>query len=57
MFKSVLGAPEYLTKAVAMMATSVGLMIGLGIYVYLGAKAETLLMNNSLNSRGGIKGG
>lgn len=43
MFKSVLGAPEYLSHAVAMMATSVGLLIGLGIYVFLGAKAETLL--------------
>jgi hypothetical protein len=43
MFKSVLGSPEYLSKAVAMMATSVGLLIGLGCYVYLGAKAEVLL--------------
>ena len=43
MFKSVLGSPEYLSKAVAMMATSVGLLVGLGIYVYLGAKAEVLL--------------
>jgi len=56
MFKSVLGAPEYLTKAVAMMGASVGLMIGLGVYVYLGAKAETLLMNNSLNNKRGEKG-
>lgn len=46
MFKSVLGSSEYLVNAVAMMATSVGLLIGLGIYVYLGAKAETLLKNN-----------
>lgn len=43
MFKSVLGSSEYLVNAVAMMATSVGLLIGLGIYVYLGAKAEVLL--------------
>ncbi|MBA6335831.1 MULTISPECIES: PDC sensor domain-containing protein [unclassified Colwellia] len=43
MFKSVLGSPEYLVNAVAMMATSVGLLVGLGLYVYLGAKAETLL--------------
>jgi hypothetical protein len=46
MFKSVLGSSEYLVNAVAMMATSVGLLIGLGIYVYLGAKAETLLKYN-----------
>lgn len=50
MFKSVLGSPEYLSKAVAMMATSVGLLIGLGIYVYLGAKAETLLKNLNTNT-------
>lgn len=49
MFKSVLGSPEYLTNAVAMMATSVGLLIGLGVYVYLGAKAENLLLNNNIS--------
>lgn len=43
MFKSVLGSPEYLGNAVAMMAAAVGLLIGLGIYVYLGAKAEAIL--------------
>ena len=51
MFKSVLGAPEYLTQAVAMMATSVGLLIGLGVYVYLGAKAETLLKNINMDTQ------
>lgn len=50
MFKSVLGSPEYLSKAVAMMATSVGLLIGLGVYVYLGAKAEKLLKNIHINT-------
>ncbi|WP_159817936.1 PDC sensor domain-containing protein [Colwellia sp. 20A7] len=55
MFKSVLGAPQYLTNAVAMMGASVGLMIGLGIYVYLGAKAETLLMNNHLSNKSDVK--
>jgi hypothetical protein len=49
MFKSVLGSSEYLVNAVAMMATSVGLLIGLGIYVYLGAKAETLLKINDIS--------
>jgi len=49
MFKSVLGSPEYLTNAVAMMAAAVGLLIGLGIYVYLGAKAEATL--KQLNSQ------
>ena len=49
MFKSVLGSPQYLTNAVAMMAAAVGLLIGLGIYVYLGAKAEATL--KQLNSQ------
>ena len=48
MFKSVLGSPEYLINAVAMMATYIGLLIGLGIYVYLGAKAEALLKSNNI---------
>jgi hypothetical protein len=51
MFKSVLGSPEYLTSAVTMMIASVGLLIGLGIYVYLGAKAEATL--KSLNTNQG----
>ncbi|GHB66377.1 hypothetical protein GCM10008107_14460 [Psychrosphaera saromensis] len=46
MFKSVLGSPQYLVNAVAMMAASAGLLVGLGIYVYLGAKAEVLLKGN-----------
>lgn len=36
MFKSVLGSPEYLTNAVAMMAAAVSLLVGLAFYVYLG---------------------
>lgn len=51
MFKSVLGSPEYLPNAVAMMATSVGLLIGLGCYVYLGAKAEEILKNINVNTK------
>jgi len=43
MFKSVMGSPEYLYSAVTMMMASVGLLVGLGIYVYLGAKAESTL--------------
>ncbi|WP_299264649.1 PDC sensor domain-containing protein [uncultured Psychrosphaera sp.] len=52
MFKSVLGSPQYLVNAVAMMAASAGLLIGLGIYVYLGAKAEVLLKGNMLHKQG-----
>jgi len=47
MFKSVLGSPEYLHSAVAMMAASVGLLVGLGIYVYLGARAESILKRSN----------
>ena len=43
MFKSVLGSEEHLGDAVAMMGTAIGLLVGLGIYVYLGAKAEAIL--------------
>ena len=51
MFKSVLGSPEYLTNAVAMMAAAVGLLVGLGIYVYLGAKAEATLKRSNFQQR------
>jgi len=51
MFKSVLGSPEYLTNAVAMMAAAVGLLVGLGIYVYLGAKAESILKSSNFKQR------
>lgn len=47
MFKSVMGSPEHLGNAVAMMAAAIGLLIGLGIYVYLGAKAEVSLKQSS----------
>ena len=51
MFKSVLGSPEYLGNAVAMMAAAIGLLVGLGVYVYLGAKAEATLKNSSFQKR------
>ncbi len=44
MFKSALSGGEELTHAVWMMFSAVGLLVGLGIYVYLGAKAEATLM-------------
>lgn len=44
MFKSAIGAGNYLTSATLMMLSAVALMVGLGVYVYLGAKAENLLM-------------
>lgn len=43
MFKAALGQGEELIQAVWMMLAAVGLLIGLGIYVYLGAKAESQL--------------
>lgn len=47
MFKSALGESENLVPAVFMMLAAVGLLIGLGVYVYLGAKAENLLMKKN----------
>ncbi|WP_036178929.1 general glycosylation pathway protein [Marinomonas sp. MED121] len=45
MFKAALGQAEFLIPAIAMMFAVVGLLIALAIYVYLGAKAEHLLLN------------
>ncbi len=46
MFKSALGEGEYLVESVWMMMAGVGLLVGLGVYVYLGAKAERILKLN-----------
>lgn len=46
MFKSALGYGNDIQEAVLMMLTGVGLLVGLGLYVYLGAKAENLLLKN-----------
>lgn len=54
MFKSALGSPEYLGHAVAMMAAAVGLLVGLGVYVYLGAKAEEILKRSSMQHRSNL---
>ncbi|MES2407289.1 MAG: PDC sensor domain-containing protein [Pseudomonadota bacterium] len=43
MFKSALGVAHEMSEAVWMMFAAVGLLVGLGIYVYLGAQAEALL--------------
>lgn len=51
MFKASLGQFEYIQGAIFMMMAVVGLLIGLGVYVYLGAKAEALLTRNSSQHR------
>lgn len=43
MFKAALGVNGDILSAVWMMMTAVGLLVGLGIYVYLGAQAEAIL--------------
>lgn len=43
MFKSAISDGHQLYEAVLMMLSAVGLLIGLGIYVYLGARAEATL--------------
>ena len=43
MFKSALGVTHEMVEAVWMMFAAVGLLVGLGLYVYLGARAEALL--------------
>ncbi|MEO2266248.1 general glycosylation pathway protein [Pseudoalteromonas sp. YIC-656] len=44
MFKASLGQSEYSTPALLMMISVIGLLIGLGVYVFLGAKAELMLV-------------
>jgi hypothetical protein len=46
MFKAALGESNQLNQAVWMMLAAVGLLVGLGIYVYLGARAEAILLKN-----------
>lgn len=46
MFKAALSEKADMLPAVMMMMTSVGLLVGLGIYVYLGAKAEIALVKH-----------
>jgi len=46
MFKASLGEVDFIKSAVWMMLSVVGLLLGLGGYVYLGAKAERILLNN-----------
>lgn len=45
MFKSAVGNGEHVLDGVWMMLAAVGLLVGLGIYVYLGARAEQLLLS------------
>jgi hypothetical protein len=45
MFKSAVGDGEHVLDGVWMMAAAVGLLVGLGLYVYLGARAEQLLLS------------
>lgn len=45
MFKAALGNAATLVPAVWMMVAAVGLLMGLGVYVYLGARAEVLLLS------------
>ena len=47
MFKSALSSGEDMLNAVWMMLSAVGLLVGLGIYVYLGSKAEAMLSDLS----------
>ncbi|QUN07488.1 cache domain-containing protein [Shewanella yunxiaonensis] len=52
MFKASLGEVQYIQGAIMMMLAVVGLLIALGLYVYLGAKAEMLLTQQNHNLKG-----
>jgi len=47
MFKTALGYSDQLVPAVWMMLAAVGLLIGLGLYVYLSTRTESLLHQNN----------
>ncbi len=49
MFKASLGDIEHMNSAVYMMLSVVGLLLALGGYVYLGAKAERILLSNKMD--------
>ena len=51
MFKAALGQGEGMLAAVSMMFTAIGLLVGLGIYVFLGAQAEVALLKQRGASR------
>ena len=51
MFKAALGNGEGMPAAVWMMLTAVGLLVGLGVYVFLGARAEVALLRQRGASR------
>ncbi|MNF50200.1 hypothetical protein D3C84_314900 [compost metagenome] len=48
LFKGSLGQIELLWPAVGVMGCAVGLLLALGLYVFLGAKAEAALVQASL---------
>ena len=50
LFKGSLGQSELLWPAVGVMGCAVGLLLALGLYVFLGAKAEAALVQASLRS-------
>ena len=52
MFKASLGETQYMLPAIGMLVAVVGLLIGLGVYVYLGAKAERILTGLQLDKMG-----
>lgn len=51
MFKAALGQGEGMLAAVWMMLTAIGLLVGLGVYVFLGAQAEVALLKQRGTSR------
>jgi hypothetical protein len=51
MFKSALNESMSIMSAIWMMMTAIGLLVGLGVYVYLGARAEVLLVSNKATAK------
>ena len=51
MFRAALNESLSILPAVWMMFTAIGLLVGLGAYVYLGARAEVMLVNNKATAK------
>jgi len=51
------GASEHIIEAVWIIISAALLLVSLGIYVYLGSKAEVMLLKNNVNTRNHVDNG
>lgn len=51
------GGSEHIIKAVWIIIAAALLLVSLGVYVYLGSKAEVMLLKNNVNTRNHVNNG